>query len=70
MAIHRPIMLTINQVAERLNLPTHFIRKLCWEDKIIYVMAGSKYLINYRKLVDYLNGENEYSAPDQIADAQ
>ena len=68
MAIRRPIMLTIKQVAERLDLPVHFVRKLCWEDKITYIMAGNKYLINYRKLVDYLNGEEEGSAPVQTID--
>lgn len=61
MAKRVPLMLTIKQVAERLKLPVHFIRKLCWEDKISYVKAGNKYLINFGKLIDYLNGETDDS---------
>ncbi len=52
-----PTMLTIKDTAKRTNLPEHFIRKLCWENKIAYCMAGNKYLVNLEKLVDYLNRE-------------
>ncbi len=69
MATKLPIMLTIREVAERLKLPEHFIRKLCWENKIVYIKAGNKYLINFRKLIDYLNKEDEYSVSALLADA-
>jgi excisionase family DNA binding protein len=54
-----PTMLTINQTAERSGLAMHYIRQLCLQGKITYCRAGSKYLINFEKFVEYLNaGEN------------
>ena len=67
MAKRIPIMLTIKEAAERVHLSVHFIRTLVWEDKIPYVKAGNKYLVNLGKLVDYLNGDFEYSAPANVA---
>lgn len=58
-----PTMLTINQTAERSGLAMHYIRQLCLQGKITYCRAGSKYLINFEKFVDYLNaGESSASA--------
>lgn len=56
-----PQMLTITQTVEALEgtgITRHFIRQLCLDNKICYIKAGSKYLINFDKLIDYLNGEN------------
>lgn len=53
-----PTMLSINEAAERTNLPRTFIRKLCWDNKITYVRSGKKYLVNLEKLCDYLNQQN------------
>lgn len=50
-----PTMLTINRAAERSGLAPHHLRQLCVQGKIVYVRAGSKYLINFEKLVDHLN---------------
>lgn len=52
-----PEMLTLKQVSERTNLSYNYLRALCMQKKIIYVRAGSKYLINFQKFCDYLNGE-------------
>lgn len=52
-----PVMLTLNQVAEATGLSYDHLRKLCLQKKIVFVRAGSKYLINAEKLRDYLNGE-------------
>lgn len=49
-------MLTIKQTAEKTNLPYELIRKLCLQNKIIFIKSGSKYLINFEKFIDYLNG--------------
>lgn len=51
-----PNMLTIREVATRTGLSESYIRKLCKTDKITYKKAGVKYLINYDRFIDYLNG--------------
>ena len=51
-----PQMMPIREVAERVGMSYYFIRQLCLQDKIIYVKAGNKYLINFDRFIDYLNG--------------
>lgn len=54
-----PTMLTIKELAELTGLSYNFIRLLCKQNKIIYIMTGKKYLINYERFIDYLNnGQN------------
>lgn len=50
-----PRMLKIDEVAAEFGLTRHFVRQLCLNDKIVYVKAGRKYLINAEKLAEYLN---------------
>lgn len=52
-----PEMLTIRKAAERTGLSYDCIRKLCLQKKITFVMVGTKYLVNFDKLVDFLNGQ-------------
>ena len=52
-----PEMLTIRKAAERTGLSYDCIRKLCLQKKITFVMVGTKYLVNFGKLVDFLNGQ-------------
>jgi len=59
-----PTMLTINETAERIGLAQHFIRQLCLQNKICYVKAGNKYIINWERFLEYLNiGETESPKP-------
>lgn len=51
-----PQMLTIRELAECTKLSESYIRKLCKTDKITYIKSGVKYLINYDRFIDYLNG--------------
>lgn len=51
-----PQMLTIRELAEHTGLSESHIRKLCKTNKIKYIRAGVKYLINYDRFIDYLNG--------------
>ena len=51
-----PRMGTINQAADLSGLSKHFVRKLCTENKIVYIRSGSKYLINLDRFIDFLNG--------------
>ena len=50
-----PTMETIKTASEQPGLSYDYLRKLCLQGKIVYVRAGSKYLINMEKLVDFLN---------------
>lgn len=54
-----PQMLTIKDAAERTGLANFYIRQLCLQNKIIHVKAGRKYLINFDKLIEFLNGETK-----------
>lgn len=60
-----PTMLTIKEAAKLTNLSEHFVRNLCRRHEICCVMAGRKYLINYEKLVEYLNAPPAPVAPQQ-----
>ena len=50
-----PKMIGIAEASKQTGLSYDFIRKLCLQDKIVYVRAGVKYLINWDKLVEFLN---------------
>lgn len=50
-----PTMLTIRAAADKTGLSYDFIRKLCAQEKITFIKAGSKFLVNFEKLVEYLD---------------
>jgi len=50
-----PKMMTIAETAIETGLPVHFLRQLVLQRKIVFVKAGSKYLINFDRLIEYLN---------------
>ena len=54
-----PQMVTIKEAAEKTGLANFNIRQLCLINKIIHVRAGRKYLINFEKLIEFLNGNSE-----------
>ena len=51
-----PRMKTLKEMAELTGLSYTMLRNLCLENKIVHIRAGKKYLINYDRFVDYLNG--------------
>ena len=51
-----PQMITIKELANRTGLSESSIRTLCKTNKIQYIRTGVKYLINYDRFIDYLNG--------------
>ena len=51
-----PRMKTIKEMAGLTGLSYTMLRNLCLQNKIVHVRAGKKYLINYDRFVDYLNG--------------
>ena len=53
-----PEMLQIKQVASRTGLSYYYIRQLCLNEEIVFIRAGNKYLVNYDRFIDYLNGND------------
>lgn len=53
-------MVTLKEASSRTGVSYDWLRKMCINGKIVHIRAGNKYLINWDKLVDYLNtGELE-----------
>ena len=50
-----PTMVTIREVANQTGLSYDYIRKICIQDKIVYVKAGAKRLVNLDILRRHLN---------------
>ncbi len=50
-----PRMMTIKAASLQTGLSYDYIRKLCAQGKIIYIRAGSKFLVNLDRLIEYLN---------------
>lgn len=51
-----PIMKSIKEMVELTGFSYMHLRNLCLQNEIVYVRAGKKYLINYDRFIDYLNG--------------
>lgn len=51
-----PRMRTIKQTAQETGLAEYFVRQLVKQNKIKYIMAGRKALINLDLFIEYLNG--------------
>ena len=55
-----PTMKTITEVENETGLSYRLLLSLCKENKVAHIKAGRKFLINYEKLIDYLNtGDTE-----------
>ena len=50
-----PRMRTIRQAAQEANVPEHWLRQAVKDGRIVHVTAGRKVLVNYDKLLEYLN---------------
>lgn len=50
-----PTMLTIKETAKVTGIAEYNIRQLVAGNKICFVKAGRKYLINLEKFIEYLN---------------
>lgn len=48
-------MRTIKETATETGISYHCIRQWCLENKITYIRAGNKYLVNLDKLIEFLN---------------
>lgn len=54
-----PRMMTIREASSRTNLAENYLRHLCRTGTIVCVRNGNRFLINYEKLLNFLNGENK-----------
>jgi len=59
-----PIMKTIGEISQKTGLPYEFIRKLCLQEKIVFIKSGKKYLINFEKFIEYLNMGEQHEEQD------
>lgn len=50
-----PEMIPIKEAAGRTGLSYDYLRKACLHGDIVHVRSGNKFMINFGKLVDYLN---------------
>ena len=55
-SIQVPVMLTIREAARRSGLSYDAIRKLCLQRKIVFIRVGTKYLVNWERFCEFLNG--------------
>jgi len=54
-----PEMITLREASRRTGLSYDYLRKGCLSGDLIHIRAGSKILINFNKLIDKLNGEED-----------
>lgn len=52
-----PNMVTVKELARLTHISEYAIRRLCATKQITYIKAGTKFLINYDRFIDYLNGK-------------
>ena len=52
-----PEMLTLDQTSKRSGLSYDALRKMCLNNEIVHIRVGKKFLINWNRFVDYLNGK-------------
>ena len=50
-----PEMITLKEAAARTGLSYHFLRTACLRGSIVHIRCGSKFLINFGRLVEFLN---------------
>lgn len=48
-------MVTLKEASGRTGISYGRLRKMCINNQIVYIKAGCKFLINWDKLVEYLN---------------
>lgn len=56
-----PKMATLREAAELTGLSYGFLREKALTGEIVAIRAGRKFLINFDRLIDYLNGETVHT---------
>lgn len=52
-----PEMVSIKEASKRTGISYDSIRKLCVNNKIAHFRAGKRWLVNWEKFVEFLDGE-------------
>lgn len=61
-----PALKTINEASQLVGLARYHLRQLVKQNKIKFILAGKKVLINMDSLVEYLNnGETQTKTEEQ-----
>lgn len=50
-----PIMIPMREASRRTGVSYDALRKKCLNHEIVFIRCGAKFLINYQKLLQYLN---------------
>ena len=53
---HIPVMLGLREAAERSGLSYSALRLMCIRGEIVHVRVGTKYLVNWSRLLEHLGG--------------
>lgn len=51
-----PVMKPLKEMVELTGFSYTHLRNLCLQNEIVHIRAGKKFLINYDRFCDYLNG--------------
>lgn len=54
-----PRMIVLREAAARTGLSYDYLRKSCLRGRLVHVRCGSKILVNFDKLLEYLNSNTE-----------
>lgn len=49
-------MISLKQASTETGLSYDFLRKMCLANKLVYIRAGKKIMLNADRLEEYLNG--------------
>ena len=49
-------MISLKQASMETGLSYDFLRKMCLANKLVYIRAGKKIMLNADRLEEYLNG--------------
>lgn len=61
-----PVLKTINEASQLVGLARYHLRQLVKQNKIKFILAGKKVLINMDSLIEYINnGETQTEAEEQ-----
>ncbi len=52
-----PHMVTINEAAKATGVSAYTVRRLVKQNQIISIKAGTKYLVDFDRFIEYLNGQ-------------
>ncbi len=54
-------MVTLKEASQRTGISYDRLRKMCINNQVVHIKAGCKFLLNWERLVDYLNtGEAQH----------